>query len=321
MASPGQTGSLPSQTTSIQLNETAIHDMTPSRMIPPIFPLPVFPSASPMNPTSTRNVNTANVIPVVSFQPDPYLCPIYYESDPRRIIPPIQQQQEQIRPSSSATRHQPTSTLGRSNQDRSRASGTRSTQILTDRIVPETLPVMPENNFNTQVQSNFNIADNRRRIHVESESNRAANTRRTYDQKEKLWEEFCSSGRFEDGFTVTPGKLALFLTTEVQNRRGPSGKAIQPSTVENWVCALINVYHRQVAMGTNNNPHPRDDTVKKLLGNMVHKKRRIDRENHVDRGVNHVIDGLLTMEQTEQFANFFLLDGSRTGNQLFINFI
>lgn len=106
-------------------------------------------------------------------------------------------------------------------------------------------------------------------------------------------------------YTVTAGKLLVFLQEEVINRpkrkkrKGESNTAIIGSSmVDGYVAAITDLWSQQANQKINSNPHPRNQHVKDLLRIVQRDTHSRRKANYEDRGVGSLIDGYTE----EQFA-------------------
>ena len=78
-------------------------------------------------------------------------------------------------------------------------------------------------------------------------SNRAENTKKAYIVKKNLWSAWCQEREFDDGNTVTEGKLCFWLQDEVFVKRSQTpgaqkGAMLSPQGVEGYVKPVIDLY-------------------------------------------------------------------------------
>jgi len=78
-------------------------------------------------------------------------------------------------------------------------------------------------------------------------ANRAASTRKSYDQKIKRWKAWCAERHFEDHDTVTENKLFLYLNSEVvpkgvQTRGQRKGAALSEESLDGYIKPVIAFY-------------------------------------------------------------------------------
>jgi len=78
-------------------------------------------------------------------------------------------------------------------------------------------------------------------------SNRAASTRKSYDQKIERWKQWCTERHFEDHDTVTENKLFFYLSSEVipkgiQTQGKRKGAALSEQGVEGYIKPIIVLY-------------------------------------------------------------------------------
>jgi hypothetical protein len=77
------------------------------------------------------------------------------------------------------------------------------------------------------------------------------------------------------------------------------------STVSAYACSVVDLWKTQRQLGMNNSDHPRDESVKTLLG-LVHKeKTKRKKAQFVDRGKNGLLDGYTTNDEIELISLFF----------------
>ena len=79
------------------------------------------------------------------------------------------------------------------------------------------------------------------------QSNRAANTKKAYNPKKKLWAAWCQRRKFADDETVTEEKLCLWLQKEVlingnQGQGDQKGAMLSPQRVEGYIKPVIELY-------------------------------------------------------------------------------
>jgi hypothetical protein len=78
-------------------------------------------------------------------------------------------------------------------------------------------------------------------------ANRAASTRKSYDQKVARWKQWCADREFDDHDTVTENKLFLYLSSEVvpkgvQTRGKRMGTALSEEGLDGYIKPVVALY-------------------------------------------------------------------------------
>lgn len=84
------------------------------------------------------------------------------------------------------------------------------------------------------------------------------------------------------------------------------GKKVGPRTVQRYANAVVSLWRDQKQQGANNNPHPRDDSVKDLMRSMARENHKRKRESFVDRGIGTLLDGGNTMADLLKISEYFV---------------
>ncbi|KAL3694617.1 hypothetical protein R1sor_008268 [Riccia sorocarpa] len=162
----------------------------------------------------------------------------------------------------------------------------------------------------TQVQLDIEVSI--QRTFDKAKEIRPENTSRAYLSKQREFTDWCKRKRADDGETVSPGKLHLFLVEEVIGRerriqrRDPSQKqVIGRSTVQAYTAAVVDLWNQQKRLKVNPHPNPRDDAVQQLLRNVQAEHEETRKKNFDDRGVGTLLDGYTTITELKTIADFF----------------
>lgn len=142
---------------------------------------------------------------------------------------------------------------------------------------------------------------------AQARETRPKNTNKSYDPKQKEWQEFCKDKGFEDGELVYENKLVWFLNDRVltrdvrvsrhkrENRTMLDGTPIKQTlgmpAVKSYVAAIVDLWSFQQSKGTNRYPNPRGEALNGLLRARArgeHKRRRLE---FADRAAGTMQDG------------------------------
>jgi hypothetical protein len=153
------------------------------------------------------------------------------------------------------------------------------------------------------IHNNAEVEDNIHRIHTTIHAERPMTTTRAYAPKQAEFRAFCQARAFQDGETVTEGKLLLFLEKEVVHRplRGPSRKLVagMPSgaarlhwrSVRAYITAITDLWQQQRTLGMNNHPSPRENTAREYVRTLQRQDAARSRSNYADKGQDTLLDG------------------------------
>ena len=96
---------------------------------------------------------------------------------------------------------------------------------------------------------------------------RPINTRKSYSGKQEEFKIWCRNQNFIDGETVSSSKLHQFLIEKVLNRNSKinSNAKIGKSSLMMYISSIVDLYQYQKAINMNNNEHPRNNLVKRLI--------------------------------------------------------
>ena len=143
---------------------------------------------------------------------------------------------------------------------------------------------------------------------AQARETRPRNTNKTYDPKQKEWQQFCAEKGFEDGELVCENKLIWFLNervldrelrtsryTKKVNRTTADGELVRqtlgPSAIKSYVAAIVDLWSFQKSKGINTHPTPRGEGLNGLLRarqRAEHKRRRLE---FTDRAAGTLQDG------------------------------
>lgn len=138
------------------------------------------------------------------------------------------------------------------------------------------------------IVNNAELRANAQQILAVIREERPVNTNQSYDPKQEELKAFCARKQYQDGNTVTEGKLLLFLVEEVANRplRVKSRKVpddvpqedtrLSWRSVRTYVTAVTDLYRAQKAMGMNSNPTPREDNVRDFIRSLQRRDAQRD---------------------------------------------
>lgn len=151
----------------------------------------------------------------------------------------------------------------------------------------------------------------RQRALLAGHTSRPEATTRAYAGKQEEFRRWATQTRkFDDGETVTEGKVLLFLEEEVigrqvrstrkrkrnDNSHGNDAPEEQQRTIglaslEAYAAAMVDLWHQQSTRGANLHPTPRTKALGSLLNSVRRSEAQRRRTEFVDRAANTVVDG------------------------------
>jgi hypothetical protein len=164
---------------------------------------------------------------------------------------------------------------------------------------------------------------------AQARETRPKNTNRTYDPKQREWQEFCAEKGFEDGELVYENKLIWFLNERVldrqlrasrykkENRTTADGEPVRQtlgiSAVKSYIAAIVDLWSFQKSKGMNSHPTPRGEGLNGLLRARARTEHRRRRLEFTDRAAGTLQDGYTEAKMLD--AVRFCWEGSRQGKQ------
>lgn len=143
-----------------------------------------------------------------------------------------------------------------------------------------------------------------------TQANLASVPKNTEDAYEPKIREYIAwaQERYTGSDQVTGEKLAFYLEQVVHGRgkkrkrkEEQDGVTVGGSTVKLYRAAITKLYTRQVALGVNSAPHPRDcSLLNELMKRVCREKTAVKRANLEDRGKSTLIDGYSNLEELNQ---------------------
>jgi hypothetical protein len=113
--------------------------------------------------------------------------------------------------------------------------------------------------------------ENVRRDAIDSMGN---GTTRMYDPKIKEWKAWCIKSQFDDGDSVSEGKLVLFLTSEVIPRGNKlNSSALSLEGIESYIKPVIQLFKGQISQCQHSNQHPRSGQALKAKQYLLYFKQ------------------------------------------------
>jgi hypothetical protein len=136
---------------------------------------------------------------------------------------------------------------------------------------------------------------------------RPINTRKSYSGKQEEFKIWCRNQNFIDGETVSSSKLHQFLIEKVLNRNSKinSNAKIGKSSLMMYISSIVDLYQYQKAINMNNNEHPRNNLVKRLINMYAGQENERKKSAYVDRGIGTLLDGYTSFEELIKFADYF----------------
>jgi hypothetical protein len=180
----------------------------------------------------------------------------------------------------------------------------------------------------------FEAEQCRLNVHQRAQSNRGKGTVSSYVPVQKEFKIWCHTKQFENKDTVNASKMLLFLMNEVVDRSTRKGSGSMLSfyrviiyfcviliyerivdgkvghrTVQRYANAIVALWKDQKQQGANNNPHPRDESVRNLMQSMERENYKRKREAFEDRGIGTLLDGGNTLNDVVKISEYFLNRG------------
>ena len=81
------------------------------------------------------------------------------------------------------------------------------------------------------------------------------------------------------------------------------GEALGPSSIKQYVAAIVDLWRKQTHQGINNSPNPREGPVQVLLQTLRLQQSQHHRASYQDRGTGTLLDGISQKQQLVGLAN------------------